>query len=70
GITSGELFSIYRGRCKKLGLLPISDRSISNYIKTLQNIHLIRTEKAGIRGNVRKFYVSKDFLMFDSSKIY
>ena len=62
GITSGELFSIYRDRCKKLGLSPISNRSISNYIKTLQNIHLIKTEKAGIRGNVRKFYVSKDFL--------
>jgi len=56
GITSSKLLTTYRELCRRMGLRPKSDRSVSNYISTLLGFDLIRSERIKIRGNVRKFY--------------
>jgi len=55
GITSSKLLTTYRELCRRMGLRPKSDRSVSNYISTLLGFDLIRSERIKIRGNVRKF---------------
>ena len=59
GITSRELTRTYISLCQKAGLTPKSKRSLSNYVSTLLNLHLIWGERVRTRGNVRKFFTGK-----------
>jgi len=56
GITSHNLFLKYRNECRKMGLVPKSERSLTSYTDDLINLHYVKIERAKVRGNVRKFF--------------
>ena len=58
GITSGELISRYKSECKRMGLVPKSERTLSSYTNDLGDLHLIKAERAKTRGNIRIFQIS------------
>jgi len=55
GITSSKLISRYRSECEEMGLGPKSPRTLSNYLNKLIALKHISSERASVRGNVRKF---------------
>ena len=56
GITSHELLLKYRNECRKMDLIPKSERSLTSYINDLISLHYVNVERAKVRGNVRKFF--------------
>lgn len=57
GIASGDLFEAYQKACKKEGLEPKSQRTLNNYLDELIALGYVKSERVGMRGNVRKFSV-------------
>ena len=55
GITSHDLFLKYGDECRKMGLTPKSERSLTSYINDLVSLQYVNFERAKVRGNVRKF---------------
>jgi cell division control protein 6 len=58
GITSSELISAYRSECERMGLESKSSRTLSDYVNELIALKQIKSERAGVRGNVRTFSAS------------
>ncbi len=58
GITSCKLTSTYRNECERIGLEPKSPRTLSNYVNKLIILKHIKSTRASMRGNVRKFLVN------------
>ena len=56
GMTSCKLISTYKGECKNIGLEPKSPRTLSNYVNKLLILKHIKSTRASMRGNVRKFF--------------
>lgn len=59
GIMSGRLWKTYNNYCTKQEREPVAHRTFSLYLRKLTFLSLITTERAGTRGNVRKFRVSE-----------
>ena len=57
GITLHDLFLKYGDECRKMDLMPKSERSLTSYIHDLISLHYVNFERAKVRGNVRKFKV-------------
>lgn len=58
GIVSGELWNAYNARCLREKKQPVANRTFSLYARKLCFLHLIVAERAGTRGNVRKFRIA------------
>lgn len=56
-ILSGKLWLLYVKNCKKLGLSPIAQRTYSEYMNKLGSFGLIESERAPVKGKVRKFRI-------------
>lgn len=56
-ITSSELVTEYRSECERIGLGSKSPRTLSSYLNKLVALKHIKSERASVRGNVRKFRV-------------
>jgi len=56
GITSHKLLLKYRNECRKMDLIPKSERSLTSYINDLISLHYVKVGRVKVRGNVRKFF--------------
>jgi archaeal cell division control protein 6 len=59
GLQTGDVYSAYARLCQRLGLSPLHNRSISNYVSELENLGLIRapTVSRGRGGRTREIVV-------------
>jgi len=54
-ILSGDLWAAYLDICKTTSQQPVARRTFSSYLQTLENLTLITSEKATIKGKARSF---------------
>lgn len=54
-VLSGDLWSLYLGKCEQLDTTPIAPRTYSMYMNRLRDIGLVSSERAKVRGKVRVF---------------
>lgn len=59
GILSGPLWSLYRKQCLKNKEQPVAERTFSLYLNQLASRKLVVSEKALVRGNVRRYRTSE-----------
>ncbi|MBI4446902.1 MAG: AAA family ATPase [Acidobacteria bacterium] len=57
GIMSGHLWKAYTDFCYQESKQPVANRTFLLYLKKLQYLSLVMAERAGIRGNVRRWRV-------------
>jgi archaeal cell division control protein 6 len=57
GIMSGHLWKKYENCCMKKNTKSVAERTFSLYLRRLCFLSLLAAERAGIRGNVRKYHI-------------
>ena len=55
GILSNELWQTYRAMCQNLEQTPVASRTLSWYLRKLFVLRLITAERAGPRGNLKRY---------------
>lgn len=54
-INSSQFYGLYKRKVRTKGIRAKSSRSFNNYLNDLLDLHLIESERANIRGNIRIF---------------
>lgn len=54
-ISSSQFYGLYKQKAGRSGIRAKSVWSFNNYLKDLIDLHLIESERASIRGNIRVF---------------
>jgi cell division control protein 6 len=58
GILSGSLWKRYKKLCTEKKRSPVAHRTFLHYLKKMEALSLITSERASVRGNVRSFWIS------------